>query len=392
MSNPFHQFIKPTSAFQLGQYVGDAELSGSTLNEWLFVLDGQNYKVREYNWDNAFQNNQWIKLGKRCTLWDEKDIKRTQHTPSNGPVEPEYNLDDIKTTVLSEVRVDPSLYKPIKTGTYIDRFWSRKGGIMPGTNVMVTGDPGIGKSSVMMDLLQGVKAIDKSKKVLYVSAEMTQIDMMDPEEFLSYYPGLLNKVEFLFAGDYLENESGPSFSTALETVLQRGYDVVVIDSLIETQSIIGEEFGLGSGKKAEKHVLNLIQKHNQAQNTAKKYTSFLLIQQVNKDGEFAGSKRLVHMLTAFLKLKWDTESRAKRYMMFDKNRRGEVKMRLYFKLGNGVEYDDVKFEDEIKLGDILSKNEDLVGELTQAELAELLTKKSPKNSDPEEDDIEEIED
>lgn len=371
--NPFHQFIKPTSPFQEGQYQGDAELSGSTLNEWLFVLDGQQYRVRQNNWDDAFESNQWIKLGKRCTKWNEKDIAHALHQP--GQTESgKYDLEDIKTTVLSEVDVDPSLYKPIKTGTYIDRFWSRKGGIMPGTNVMVTGDPGIGKSSVMMDVLQGIKVQDPSKKVLYVSAEMTQIDMMDPEEFLSYYPGLLNKVEFLFAGDYLENDNGPSFSMALETVLGRGYDVVVFDSLIEIQSIVQEEFGLGSGKKAEKYVLNLIQKHNQRQNAAKKYTSFLLIQQVNKDGEFAGSKRLVHMLTAFLKLKWDVESRAKRYMVFDKNRRGEVKMRLYFKLGNGVEYDDSKFEDEIKLGSILSKNHDLVEELSELELAEMLTK------------------
>jgi predicted ATP-dependent serine protease len=382
--NPFHQFIKPTSPFQEGQYEGTAELSGSTLNEWLFVLDGQHYKVRQYNWDDAFQNNQWIKLGKRCTRWDEKEIVRTSHQPIQQE-SVKYDLSEIKTTVLSEINVDPSLYKPIKTGTYIDRFWSRKGGIMPGTNVMVTGDPGIGKSSVMMDLLQGIKEIDPNKKVLYVSAEMTHIDMMDPEEFLSYYPGLLNKVEFLFAGDYLEDENGPSFSTAFETVLQRGYDVVVLDSLIETQSIIQEEFGLGSGKKAEKYILNLIQKHNQAQNTANKYTAFLLIQQVNKDGEFAGSKRLVHMLTAFLKLKWDVESRAKRYMVFDKNRRGEVKMRLYFKLGKGVEYDDVKFEDEIKLGDILSKNNDLAEELTELELAELLTGKTKSSEDEIED-------
>jgi predicted ATP-dependent serine protease len=381
--DPFHQFIKPTSPFHEGQYEGTAELSGSTLNEWLFILDGQHYKVRQYNWDNAFESNQWIKLGKRCTLWDEKSISRSSHQPVQQE-SVKYDLTEIKTTVLSEIKVDPSLYKPIKTGTYIDRFWSRKGGIMPGTNVMVTGDPGIGKSSVMMDLLQGIKNIDPSKKVLYVSAEMTHIDMMDPEEFLSYYPGLLNKVEFLFAGDYLEDENGPSFSTAFETILSRGYDVVVLDSLIETQSIIQEEFGLGSGKKAEKYILNLIQKHNQAQNASKKYTAFLLIQQVNKDGEFTGSKRLVHMLTAFLKLKWDVESRAKRYMVFDKNRRGEVKMRLYFKLGKGVEYDGDKYEDEIKLGDILSKNNDLAEELSELELAELLTGKAKSTEEIEE--------
>lgn len=72
-------------------------------------------------------------------------------------------------------------------------------------------------------------------------------------------------------------------------------------------------------------------------------------------------------------------------MVFDKNRRGEVKMRLYFKLGKGVEYDDVKFEDEIKLGDILSKNNDLAEELTELELAELLTGKTKSSEDEIED-------
>ena len=113
--------------------------------------------------------------------------------------------------------------------------------------------------------------------------------------------------------------------------------------------------------------------HNQAQNDRKVYSAFLLIQQVKKDGEFVGSRRLEHMITAFLRIKWCTETRGRKYMEFRKNRRGANKLRLYFKLGNGVEYDAKKFEDEIELADIMNKNEGVVDSLTQIELMRILS-------------------
>ncbi|MBU3744087.1 MAG: hypothetical protein FGM61_05980 [Sediminibacterium sp.] len=358
-------FIKPISSFPEGNFLGENFHLEKGDKFHTVTSEGKDFRVFEKIWSEAFSSGSWIQLGIRCRLKSESPevikIKKDQ-----------VNFDLIQTTLLSNIQVDANLYTPIKTGTYIDGFWSRKGGIMPGTNTMVTGDPGIGKSSVMMDVLQGIKITNPDKKVLYVSAEMTQIDMMDPDEFMKYYPGLFDKVEFLFAGDYIENEQGPNFSQALEVVLNRGYDVVVFDSMIEVQQICQEEFGLGSGKQAEKFMLNLMQKHNQAHNARKVYTAFLLIQQVKKDGEFVGSRRLEHMITAFLRIKWDAETRGRKYMEFRKNRRGQNKLRLYFKLGNGVEYDAKKFEDEIELADIMSKNEEVVETLNDLELVKLL--------------------
>ena len=34
------------------------------------------------------------------------------------------------------------LFEPMKTGTKVDAFFSMEGGVMPGTNVVITGDPG----------------------------------------------------------------------------------------------------------------------------------------------------------------------------------------------------------------------------------------------------------
>lgn len=363
-------FLKPLSNFETAEFEGQNMTLEQGEKFHTVVSKGVEYKIFERIWEDAFESMLWIQLGHRCRI--KNDLPTSTPTVKVKKDQINLNFNLIQTTLLSNVEVDPSLYKAIKTGTYIDSFWSRKGGIMPGTNTMVTGDPGIGKSSVMMDVLQGIKVTNPGKKVLYVSAEMTRIDMMDPDEFMKYYPNLFDKVEFLFAGDYIESETGPSFSQALDVVLSRGYDVVVFDSMIEVQQICQEEMGLGTGKQAEKFMLNLMQKHNQAQNDRKVYSAFLLIQQVKKDGEFVGSRRLEHMITAFLRIKWCTETRGRKYMEFRKNRRGQNKLRLYFKLGNGVEYDAKKFEDEIELADIMSKNEEISETLNDIELMKLL--------------------
>lgn len=367
------QFIKPTSSFELAQFEGDFNFARSN-RELIYVeKNGIEYKIPRGTWTKALQEGQYIRVADRCSRHntnEEKPNIRYQQT-----VHKFINPADIKTTLLSTVPVNPALYTPIKTGTDIDRFWSRKGGVLPGTITMVTGDPGIGKSSVLMDTLQGVKTVASEKKVLYVSAEMTRVDMMDPDEFLKFYPGIHDKIEFMFASDYVESDEGPTFTQALEVLLNRGYDIVVMDSMAEVQSLVQGDLGLGSGKIAEKFILNLLQKHTNANNERKTHTSFLMIQQVNKDGEFVGSMRLKHMITAFLQIKWDKENKGKKYMVFEKNRRGDVKKRLYFKLGNGVEYDVQKYDEELELEELMTKNQDVLQELTTAELAELFAKR-----------------
>ena len=377
------QFIKPTSPFEDGQFLGDAEMSGSGPNEWFMTLNGEQYTVRRWNWDNALEQGKYIKLGKRCTLWAESDIPKT----TNNIIAPtQIDASLVKTTLLGSIPVDPKKYIPIKTGTSVDILWSARGGILPATNTMITGDPGIGKSSVMMSVLEGIKTQNPNSSVLYVSAEMTQTDLMDPESFMKYYPGILDKVEFLFAIDYIENDK-INFSTALDIVLKRGYDIVVFDSMIEVQQIIQSEVGLGSGKAAEKFMLSLMQVQNEGGNERKVYTAFLLIQQVKKDGEFVGSRRLEHMITAFLSIKWDHAQHGKKYMEFRKNRRGKVKCRLYFKFTNaGIEYDMNRFEDEAAISDILESGQDILTELTQNELRDILTGAVPTNGDSQDEE------
>ena len=82
-------------------------------------------------------------------------------------------------------------------------------------------------------------------------------------------------------------------------------------------------------KNAETKVLNLLEKHNKAENIAKKNTTFMIIQQVTKTGNFAGSNRFKHMLTGMAEMRFQDGGR---YISFSKNRRGGKMDKLFYSL------------------------------------------------------------
>lgn len=284
---------------------------------------------------------------------------------------------EIESVRLEDITFDPRLFQAIKTGTYLDTFFSRSGGIIPATNIMLTGDPGIGKSSNLMDMLINIHKVNPNKRVLYISAEMTQIDV---QEFLQFYPGL-EKIDFLFLGDYVTdpNQKIKAYQ-ALEVMLDKGWDVVVLDSLYEIQSMTQEDLGINSFKKGERYMLDLMNKHNKGHNKLNLYTSFLAIQQKNKSGQYVGSKRLEHMTTGFLQLLWDPKEKGKRYMLFEKNRKGKEKVKLYYSLSKekGIVYDEIRHRKELEFMEILQQNNGLdLDEIEELDFEKLFDAKLP---------------
>lgn len=277
--------------------------------------------------------------------------------PSSGsstvqPTEVDIRNINVQTRKLKDIDFDPRLFIPIKTGTYLDKFVSHKGGFMPAINIMVTGDPGVGKSSNLMDILVNIKDNDPTKRVLYISAEMDDIEV---KEFEKYYPGL-SDIEFLYLGDYIVNaDLNIKPYQALMAILLKGWDMVVIDSLIEVQSMLFEDLGM-TNKKVEKWLLDLLKTHNQGHNDLNLFTTFLCIQQKNKSNQYVGSKRLEHMTSAFLKMCWSKKENGRRYMIFEKNRRGREKVELYYNFAeNGIEYDEKRHIKELMIMDRIGK-------------------------------------
>ena len=218
---------------------------------------------------------------------------------------------NLKTVKMSDLSFDPQLFRPMKSGRVIDAHFSSEGGLMKGTNYAIVGDPGIGKTTVMLDMLADLQS--KGQKVLFISGEMNQIDMYG---YVKRFPKF-GQLPILFMGDYCEDNA----LDVVNSILSEGWDTVLIDSMAEIQNaVVDTTKGWMSGKKAETELLNLFEKHNMGENDSEVNTSFLVIQQVTKGGEFAGSNRFKHMMTGMAHMKWTKEG--DRTFFFSKNRRG----------------------------------------------------------------------
>ena len=222
---------------------------------------------------------------------------------------------------MDDISFDEKLFVPMRTNKKIDSLLSSEGGLMKGTNFAFAGDPGVGKSTVMLDILGDLH--DKGQKVLFISGEMTSIDMFG---YVKRFPKF-GKLPILFMGDFIENDP----LAILKSALSEGFDVVLIDSMAEVCTSIVDFHG-GTMKSAETQVLNLLEKHNKAENKEKRNTTFLIIQQVTKAGELAGSNRFKHALTAVGHIKFDGDGRC---VWFSKNRRGGQMDKLFFSLDAG---------------------------------------------------------
>jgi len=229
---------------------------------------------------------------------------------------------------MKDLTFDPDLFKTLKTHKPIDTLLSSEGGFPKATNFMLVGDPGVGKSTVSMDILADLQ--DNGAKVLFISGEMDRVDLY---RYVQRYPKFGN-LDILFMGEYVDQNP----KEVIETMLKRGYDVVLIDSFVEVQDTVKEASAM-SAKSTEKWLIDLMRHNNLANNDSKKWTSFLCIQQVTKEGVFLGSNKLKHNTTGMMELRFDKDGT--RYAMFTKNRRGEIDKKMRFDLSStgDVSYD-----------------------------------------------------
>ncbi len=173
------------------------------------------------------------------------------------------------------------------------------GGIVRGSLVLLGGDPGVGKSTV---LTQVSAYLSRSFKVLYVSAEESPSQVKMRCERLG-----LGGEELL-----LLNE------TCLEDILQNveGCDFVVIDSI---QAVYSEEMSSAAGSVGQ--VRECAAKLMRVAKS--KNITFFIIGHVTKEGALAGPKVLEHMMDTVLYFEGQQEEDFK-LLRAVKNRFGSV--------------------------------------------------------------------
>jgi archaellum biogenesis ATPase FlaH len=224
-----------------------------------------------------------------------------------------------------------------RSGKYLDQIFSdheEGGGIYGGTVNIVVGESGVGKSTVLFDLLASVKQQAPETKILYVSSEMTRNDI------LFYYrkSPAIGSVPTLLLNEHLKDGS---LAKVLEDTFNGDWDIVVLDSYQDAAIKLTESLGWRQ-KRSETWLTNLM-----IESAEKRGTAVLAIQHMTKTGQYMGSTYLKHATTSMLEIRFDPNGG--RYLEFSKNRRGggHVNKRLYYDLDPemGVVYDELRFEE-----------------------------------------------
>lgn len=259
---------------------------------------------------------------------------------SNSPINvlPPEPISFDKVKRLNNIHISDGMLRLNKTGLVVDTLYSYEGGIPVGTNIMCTGDPGVGKTTLLLHTLSNLQLANPELKCLFVCAEMSKIQMF---KYMKRFP-VFGNVETIFTSDYLNHNS----KDVIEQLFNQGYDYILIDSIVEVLESVKEDAGMSQGQ-AEKWLIDLTVKHNEGMNDRNVYTTFLLIQQVTKAGVFVGSNKLKHITDAHMEMKRDSErDGGGTYIMFSKNRNGQAGMKFTYQLSNNDIYYGTLVEEE----------------------------------------------
>ena len=228
-------------------------------------------------------------------------------------------------------------FKNYKTGGHVDLLFSdhtEDGGIFSGTANIVVGESGVGKSSVMLQILARIKLVQPDAKILYISSEMTRNDLFF---FYSKMPIIAN-VPTVLLMDYMMGR----FDLVLkDTINSDDFDIILLDSYQDVIVKMADVLGWKTNRAAT-WLTNMI-----IEAADKRGKTIFAIQHLTKGGQYVGSTYLKHATTAMLEMRFDEAGR--RYLEFSKNRRGGsyIGRRLYYSLVAGeVVWDEAAWQQE----------------------------------------------
>lgn len=181
--------------------------------------------------------------------------------------------------------------------------WDRVlgGGLIPGSLVLVAGDPGIGKSTL---LLQSLARLAKERQVLYVSGEES------PQQLK------LRATRLKIDSPNLYVFSETSLEAVMEAIEQRPVEILAIDSIqtMYTRLLDVAPGSISQVRECASRLMRLAKESN---------ISTFIIGHVTKEGSIAGPRALEHLVDTVLYLEGD-RTHTFRLLRAVKNRYGST--------------------------------------------------------------------
>ncbi|MDF2487375.1 MAG: radA, partial [Herbinix sp.] len=244
----------------------------------------------------GFESAKWLGQCPGCKSWDtfvDEPVVKKGSKPAS-------NIKNLKEPVLlSQVKTEEQ-FRLCSGIEELDRVLG--GGIVHGSLVLVGGDPGIGKSTLLLQMCREIVA--KNKKVLYISGEESLSQIKMRAERLGVFGGEL----LLLCETDLE--------LIEEAMSKYSPDIVIIDSI---QTMFKDEIAAAPGSVSQVREATATLMHIAKSSGI----TIFIIGHVTKEGVVAGPRVLEHMVDTVLYFEGDNYA-SYRVLRAVKNRFGST--------------------------------------------------------------------
>ena len=235
--------------------------------------------------DCGYESSGWLGKCPACNLWNTF-FEQKINTAKNESSLSQKRGNQGRSSVVEFGKIDSSNDTRIPSGiNELDRVLG--GGIVPGSLVLVGGEPGIGKSTLIMQLCGNLADTDD---ILYVSGEESAVQVKTRAIRLDALTQARSPKMLMLAET--------CFEVVEETVLEIRPSAVIIDS-IQTMFSDGLESAAGSVSQVKEVTARLMRLAKSEGITV------FLVGHVTKEGAIAGPRVLEHMVDTVLYFEGD---------------------------------------------------------------------------------------
>ena len=250
----------------------------------------------------------WLGQCSACKEWNTL-VEEVVYNPKKAPIGLSKNEASSKPEKINEIDNSNNPRIRIKDEE-LNRVLG--GGIVPGSLILIGGEPGIGKSTLLLQISLALK-----NKVLYVSGEESQQQIKRRAD----------RMQDSSDSCYILNET--NVEAIIKHINSVQPELVIIDSIqtLQTDAIDSSPGSVSQIKESASHFLKYAKKTN---------LPILLVGHITKDGGIAGPKILEHMVDVVLHFEGD-RNHIYRILRSKKNRFGSTaEIGIYEMLNNGL--------------------------------------------------------
>ena len=251
-----------------------------------------NFRCTECGWTSI----KWVGRCGECQEWGTV-IDGSQPTGITARITPITIHESRAARSITDIGAESVAFWPSGIAEF-DRVLG--GGIVPGAAILLSGEPGVGKSTLLLEVAS--RAAASGQRILYVSAE----ESVSQVRLRAERTGALQPSLFLAAETDL--------ATILGQIDQVVPQLVIVDSVQTVSS--GLTDGLAGGPSQVREVASTLIRISKDRNLP-----VLLVGHVTKDGSIAGPRLLEHLVDVVLQFEGDRQT-ALRFVRSHKNRFG----------------------------------------------------------------------